>query len=90
MPPYTLSPAVYPHPLRVFVCRMVRKRKSLPRDSKGFEPIDQYLKEVDEDLNQSSNGECEGGSGEGGRDLISPRFNIICPTIVTGMAGSYS
>lgn len=46
--------------LNVFVCRMVRKRKSLPRDSKGFEPIEQYLKEVDEDLNQSSNGECWG------------------------------
>ena len=42
----------------VCVCRMVRKRKSLPRDSKGFEPIDQYLKEVEEDLNQkSSSGE---------------------------------
>lgn len=41
----------------VCMYRMVRKRKSLPRDSKGFEPIEQYLKEVDEDLNQSSNGE---------------------------------
>ena len=42
----------------VCVCRMVRKRKSLPRDSKGFEPIDQYLKEIEEDLNQkSSSGE---------------------------------
>ena len=41
------------------MCRMVRKRKSLPRDSKGFEPIEAYLKEVEEDLNQgSSSGEC--------------------------------
>lgn len=40
----------------VCTCRMVRKRKSLPRDSKGFEPIEEYLKEVEEDLNQSSGG----------------------------------
>ena len=35
---------------------MVRKRKSLPRDSKGFEPIEQYFKEFDEEMNQDSNG----------------------------------
>ena len=45
------------------VCRMVRKRKSLPRDSRGFEPIEEYLREVEEDLNQESSGEglCCGG-----------------------------
>ena len=36
---------------------MVRRRKSLPRDSKGFEPIENYLKEVEEELNQDSSGE---------------------------------
>ena len=36
---------------------MVRKRKSLPRDSKGFEPIEAYLREVEEDLNKNSSGE---------------------------------
>ena len=36
--------------------RMVKQRKSLPRDSKGFEPIETYLKELEDELNQRSSG----------------------------------
>ena len=39
------------------LCRMVRKRKSYARDSKGFEPIEEYFKEMKEALTQNSSGE---------------------------------
>ena len=57
----------FTHSLVPRACRMVRKRKSLPRDSKGFEPIDTYLKEVEEDLKKSSS------SGETGRGRVTVR-----------------